>query len=108
MKRLFIFLIMSCCFLQCEESIFKQKQIKQSASQLKEELAQGLQDVLHQCTQSMRTITELIDDIVVHAKELSGQQEGSFATSDKEQLKLHIKKVNEIQKMLLSIEELKL
>ncbi|MFA5999310.1 MAG: hypothetical protein WC747_04800 [Candidatus Babeliales bacterium] len=110
MKRVLFFLmmvpsLMSISSLQAQESIFKAKQPKQNASQLKAELGSGLQDLLQQCTKSMRKITELIDDIVLRAKELSGEQDGAFATNDKEQLKLHLKKINEMQKMLVMIEK---
>ena len=125
MKRVLIFLIISFSALvipdlirdpalknpssfHAEETIFKQKQPKQNASQLKMELGTGLQDLLQQCTKSMRTITTMIDDIVVHAKQLTGEQDGAFATNDKEQLKLHIKKIGEMQKVLQNVTELQL
>ncbi|MCX5923893.1 MAG: hypothetical protein NTZ68_00500 [Candidatus Dependentiae bacterium] len=105
MKRLLFFLMVSFSPVKTQESIFKVKQPKQNTSQLKNELGSGLQDLLQQCTKSVRKITELIDDIVLHAKELTGEQDGAFATSDKEQLKVHLKKVHDMQKLLVSIEK---
>jgi len=107
-QRLSIFCLLwfvfSCSVNYMQGSVFKTKQPKQNAQQIKMELAESLQKLLSQATESIRHITGLIDDIVLRGKELSGQQDGPLATTEKESLKAYQKKVTELLATLQCLE----
>lgn len=108
MKKLFsffVFILVSTISLP--SPIFKEpsKVPKRNLQSIKIDLGCSLETLLASSTSTMREITELIDHLVCRVKELSGQQDGPLAVSDKEALILYQKKVDALQEMLHNLEQ---
>ncbi|MBM18335.1 MAG: hypothetical protein CL947_04690 [Epsilonproteobacteria bacterium] len=111
MKKIIVTLsIMLICVQSVQsESIIKQKPKKDgvqkvSSTKLKEQLAAEFEDLLHVSTHSIKHLSELVDDIVVHVKQLAGQQEGILASADKKTLQQYQEKVAQLKGLLQTLD----
>lgn len=102
-KYIFCLSLFVLPYVACENILVQPKK-RESVAKLKEQLAQDFEFVIQHSTVSIRQLTGLIDQIVLGVKQLAGQQEGVLATSDKKVLQSYQEKVNELKKMLETIE----
>ena len=105
MQKKILFLSIFCIVqLDAEDIIVKQKPKKESINKMKEQLASDFEDLITLSTHSIKYLSELIDDTVVHVKQLAGQQDGALVNPDKKTVELYHQKVCQLKKMLQDLD----
>ena len=102
--RKYIWVLLLCTTLVAEDITVQKKSKKESTHKIKEQLASEFEDLLTLSTHSIKYLTELIDDVVVHVKQLAGQQEGVLVHADKKTLQLYQQKVSHLKKLLQDLD----
>lgn len=99
---MWFFLISSVIF--AEDITVPKKVKKESTNKMKEQLVSDFEDLLMLSTHSIKDLSELIDDLVVHVKQLAGQEAGALAHPDKKTLQEYQQKVDHLKKLLQSLD----
>lgn len=105
MNKFLLFFLLFCMQSVLGENILMQPhKKKESVSKLKEALANDFDLLMQDSTFCIRELSALIDQIVQGVKQLAGQQDGILATSDRKVLQSYQEKVNELKKVLKTIQ----
>lgn len=88
--------------VQSEDIFTSKPKVKKemSVSKMKEELAHNYEQLLHTTTKSMKHLASMIDDIVIQIKQLAGEEQGLLYSADKQVIKQHQKKIEDLQEIL--------
>lgn len=103
-KKLLFLSILYIFQLHAEDITVKQKPKKESVNKKKEQLASDFEDLITLSTHSIKYLSELIDDTVIHVKQLAGQQDGALANPDKKTVESYHQKVCQLKKMLQDLD----